>query len=123
MFKPQGYSHAIVVGGNYRTLYIGGQNAINENGELIGKNDLKKQTEQVLINIEKILNEAGANFENIIKFNIYIRQGENPLEGFQAFQQKWGTIQRFPTITVVFVSGLSHPDWLVEIDAVAVIPE
>ena len=65
MAKPRGYSHAISVAGNHRTIYIGGQNAIDEEGNLIGKNSLREQTSQVLINIEKILEKAGAKLENI----------------------------------------------------------
>jgi enamine deaminase RidA (YjgF/YER057c/UK114 family) len=123
MTKPRGYSHAISVTGNHTTIYIGGQNAIDENGVLIGKNSLKQQTEQVLLNIEKILKTSGAHFENIIKFNIHILQEQNPLEGFQAFQEKWNNTDDFPTITVLFVAGFINPDWLVEIDAIAVVPE
>lgn len=123
MVKPRGYSHAISVSGNYRTVYIGGQNAIAENGSLVGKGNLGEQTEQVLANIEKILESVGAKLENIVKFNIHILQGQNPQEGFMAFQKIWSMHQNYPTITVVFVAGLGNPDWLVEIDAVAVIPE
>lgn len=120
MSKPRGYSHAIAVSGNHKTIYIGGQNALDENGNLVGKSDLKKQTEQILINLEKILGVAGARFENIVKFNIHILQGQNPQEGFGEFQRKWGTNPNFPVITVMFVAGLGNPDWLVEIDAIAV---
>ncbi|MBN2041299.1 MAG: RidA family protein [Spirochaetes bacterium] len=70
MSKPRGYSHAVSVSGNYKTIYIGGQNAIDQNGNLIGKNSLKEQTEQVLINIEKILEHANVKIENIIKGNL-----------------------------------------------------
>ena len=123
MAKPRGYSHAISITGNHKTIYIGGQNAINENGVLIGKNSLKQQTEQVLRNIEKILKSSGGNIENVVKFNIHIVQGQNPQEGFQAFQGKWDVKEKSPTITVLFVAGLGNPDWLVEIDAIAVTPE
>jgi enamine deaminase RidA (YjgF/YER057c/UK114 family) len=123
MVKPRGYSHAISVSGNYKSIYIGGQNAIDEKGALIGKNSLKQQTEQVLANIDKILQDSGANFRNIVKFNIYILNGQNPQEGFQAFQERWKDNQNFPIVTVLFVAGLGNPDWLVEIDAIAVIPE
>ncbi len=122
MAKPRGYSHAISISGNYKTIYIGGQNAIDENGTLIGKNNLKQQTEQVLTNINKILQDSDAKFENIIKFNIHILQGQNPQEGFQTFQERWKDNQNFPIVTVLFVAGLGSPDWLVEIDAIAVIP-
>lgn len=60
MVNPRGYSHAISVKGNHETVYIGGQNAIDENGVLVGKDNLKKQTEQVFANIEKILKKSDA---------------------------------------------------------------
>ncbi len=123
MIKPRGYSHAISVSGNHKTVYIGGQNAINEKGELIGRGKLGEQTEQVLTNIEKILKNVGAELDNIVKFNIHILQGQNPQEGFQAFQRRWGMNKNYPTITVVFVAGLGNPDWLIEIDAIAIISE
>ncbi|WP_256623427.1 RidA family protein [Methanolobus chelungpuianus] len=122
MAAPQGYSHAISVTGNRTTLYIGGQNAVDGKGRLVGKDNLKEQTGQVLDNIEKILRDAGANIESIVKFNIYLLQGQNPQEGFLAFQSKWGYLRHSPVITVLFVAGLGNPDWLVEIDAIAVIP-
>jgi len=122
MAPPRGYSHAISVSGNHKTVYIGGQNAINQAGELVGKGNLKEQTEQVLSNLEKILEKAGGKLENIVKFSIFLVQGQNPAQGFQAFQQKWKS-QTLPAITVVFVAGLGNPDWLLEIDAIAVIPE
>jgi enamine deaminase RidA (YjgF/YER057c/UK114 family) len=84
------------------------------------KTALLLQTTQVLANIEKILQKADAKLENIIKLNIYLVQGQKPQEGFQAFQQKWVS-SKVPVITVVFVAGLGNPDWLVEIDAVAVV--
>ena len=84
LFESLGCSN-VSLAGNYKTIYIGGQNAIDENGNLIGKNDFKRQTEQVLTNIVKILETVGAEFENIIKFNIHIVQGQNPQEGFQSF--------------------------------------
>jgi enamine deaminase RidA (YjgF/YER057c/UK114 family) len=123
MMKPRGYSHAISISGNHRTIYIGGQNALDEKGTLVGKNSFKEQTAQVLTNIGKILEDAGASFENIVKFNIHILHGENPQDGFQVFQQKWGASQNLPTITVLFVAGLGHPDWLVEIDAIAIVAD
>lgn len=86
MLKPRGYSHTVSVSGNRQMIYISGQNAIDENGNIVGKGDLKKQTEQVLSNIEKILRDANGKLENIVKFDIYILQGQNPMDGFHAIQ-------------------------------------
>ncbi len=119
MVKPRGYSYAVSVSGEHQTIYLGGQNAIDEKGQLVGKGSLRDQTEQVLANIDKILKSIGSKLEDVVKFNIYLVQGEDPQEGFTAFQQRW-TNSNVPAITVMFVAGLGSPEWLVEIDAVAI---
>ncbi len=121
MATPRGYSHAVSVSGDFSTIYIGGQNAIDGHGNLVGKNNLKEQTAQVLDNIETILVSVGGNLSNIVKLDINLLLGQNPQEGFAAFQQKWDNNQNFPAISVRFVSGLGRPEWLVEIEAVAVV--
>jgi enamine deaminase RidA (YjgF/YER057c/UK114 family) len=73
---PRGYSHAIAVRGNHTTIYVGGQNAISKNGTVMGKGDIKVQTEQALSNVETVLDAAGATLRNIVKFNIYLVQGQ-----------------------------------------------
>jgi enamine deaminase RidA (YjgF/YER057c/UK114 family) len=118
--KPRAYTQVISVSGPQRTIYVGGQDAVNEKGETVGKGSLRTQTEQVLGNIEKALAAADAKLENLIKLTIYIVAGQNPRDGFAAFQEKWQNKPNPPVITVVFVSGLGNPDWLVEIDAIAV---
>jgi enamine deaminase RidA (YjgF/YER057c/UK114 family) len=119
--SPRGYSHAVSISGDFSTIYIGGQNAIDGQGNLVGKNSLKEQTRQVLDNIEAILLSVGGNFSNVVKLDINLLQGQNPQEGFTAFQQKLGNSQSFPAISVRFVNGLGRPEWLVEIDGVAVV--
>jgi enamine deaminase RidA (YjgF/YER057c/UK114 family) len=118
--KPRGYTQVVSVSGPHRTIYVGGQDAVNEKGELVGKGSLKAQTEQILGNIEIALAAADAKLENLIKLTFYLMAGQNPLEGFMAFQERWQNKPNPPVITVVFVSGLGNPDWLVEIDAIAV---
>ena len=118
---PRGYSHAVSVSGDYSTIYIGGQDALDGQGNLVGPNNLKQQPRQVLDNIETILTAAGGSHSSIVKLDINLLQGQNPQEGFAAFQEKWGDIRNFPAVTVRFVSGLGRPEWLVEIDAVAVV--
>ena len=118
MARPRGYSHAIAVSGDRKTIYMGGQNAVDERGNTIGL-DLTEQTRQVLLNIEKILEASGGKPENIVKLTIHLLHGQDPARGFQAFQERWGRISIPPAVTVVFISGLGKPDWLIEIDAVA----
>ncbi|WP_214659245.1 RidA family protein [Candidatus Formimonas warabiya] len=74
-------------------------------------------------NIQTALKACGASFENIVKLNIYLVQGQSALTAFQTSQQFFGTGSPPPAITVLFVSGLANPDFLLEIDAIAFIPD
>ncbi len=76
----------------------------------------------MLANLQKALAAAGAELEHIVKWNVYIVQGQSLQQGFAAFQRVWGDRPNPPTITGLFVAGLAHPDFLVEMDAIAVVP-
>ena len=120
--KNPAFTNVIVVTGSVKTVYVGGQDAVDASGAIIGKGDLKAQTEQVLKNLQLALAAGGAQFEHIIKWNLYIVQGQPLRAGFEAFQRIWGNRPNPPAITAVYVSGLAHPDFLVEMDAIAVVP-
>ena len=121
--KNPAFTNVVVVEGNVKTVYIGGQDAINASGEIVGKGDIVAQTEQTLANVRVALAAGGAEPEHIIKLNIYVVEGQPLQAGFDAFQNAWPEVPNAPAITVVFVSALAHPDFLVEIDAVAVVPQ
>ena len=121
--KSLAFTNVVVVEGNVKTVHIGGQDAINASGEIVGKGDIVVQTEQVLANVRAALEAGGARPEHIIKWNIYVVEGQSLQAGFGAFQNAWSQTPNPPAITGVFVSGLAHPDFLVEMDAVAVVPQ
>jgi enamine deaminase RidA (YjgF/YER057c/UK114 family) len=116
------FTNVVVVSGAVKTIYIGGQDAVDASGAIVGKGDLKAQTEQVFQNLQTALAAAGASLEHVIKWNIYIVQGQPLQAGFEVFQRVWGRRPHPPAITGLFVAGLANPDFLVEIDAVAVVP-
>ncbi|MCW3491585.1 RidA family protein [Dethiobacter alkaliphilus] len=103
-------------------MYVGGQNAVDEEGNVVGAGDLAVQAKQVLQNVEKAVKAAGGQLENIVKWNIYLVEGQDPGIGFAAFQQVAGHLENPPAITVVKVAGFAHPDFLLEMDSVAVLP-
>lgn len=121
--KNPAFTNVIVVTGQVKTIYIGGQDAVDSSGTIVGKGDIGKQTEQVLANLQVALKAGGAELEHIVKWNVYIVQGQPLQPAFEAFQQVWGRRPDPPAITVAFVSGLANPDFLVEMDAVAVVPQ
>jgi enamine deaminase RidA (YjgF/YER057c/UK114 family) len=119
MHNNPAFTQAVIVEGNARTIYIGGQNAVDADGQIVGS-DLAAQTEQVFNNVETILDAAGATLHDIIKWNVYVVQGQDLGAGFAVFQQRWGTTAKPPAITFAFVAGLANPEFLVEIEAIAV---
>jgi enamine deaminase RidA (YjgF/YER057c/UK114 family) len=112
----------VVVTGPAKTIYVGGQDAVDTSGSIVGKGDFKAQSEQVIKNVQAALAATGAGLEHVVKWNIYVMQGQDLRVGFEVFQRIWGGRPNPPTITGIFVAALAHPDFLLEIDAVAVVP-
>jgi enamine deaminase RidA (YjgF/YER057c/UK114 family) len=123
LHRNPAYTNVVTVSGPLKTVYVGGQNAVDATGTIVGKGDFKAQTEQILKNLQAALEAGGARLEHLIKMTIYVVQGQSLQEGFAAFQKIWGNRANPPTISVLFVAGLAHPDFLAEIDAIAVVPE
>ena len=117
------FTNVIVVTGQMKTIYIGGQDAVDASGTIVGKGDIKKQTEQVLANLQTALQAGGAELEHVVKWNVYVVQGQSLQPAFEVFQQVWGRRPNPPVISMMFVSGLANPDFLVEMDAIAVVPQ
>ena len=120
--KNPAFTNVIVVTGPAKTIYVGGQDAIDASGSIVGKGDIMRQTEQVLANIQMALVAAGADLADVVKWNVYVVAGQPLQPAFEAFQRIWGQRPNPPAITMAFVSGLAHPEFLVEMDAVAVVP-
>lgn len=121
--KNPAFSQAIITQGSGKTIYIGGQDALNVKGEIVGKGDLKAQTVQVMENMQTALKACGATFNDVVKLNIYLLNGQSAHEGYEASKKYLGMAENPPVITGTMVAGFAHPDFLVEIDAIAFIPD
>ena len=85
--------------------------------------DIATQTEQVFRNLEAALAAAGARLKDVIKWSIYVVAGQPLQPAFEVFQRVWGSRPDPLLITLAVVSGLAQPDFLLELEAVAVIPD
>lgn len=123
LHKNPAFTNVITVTGSVKTVYIGGQDAVDQSGTIVGKGDFAAQCEQILRNIQAALAAAGARPEHVVKWNLYVVQGQSLAVGYEAFRRVWGDRPNPPTISMFFVAGLAHPDFLAEMDAIAVVPE
>ena len=125
--KPEGMHHnpaftqAILLPAGARTLIIGGQNAVDADGQIVGKGDLGAQTAKALDNLQRCLTAAGARLDQLVQVKLYLKGDVDLRPVFGAWMAVWGNRPNPPTVTGIRVHGLAHPDYLIEIEALAVL--
>lgn len=119
LHRSPAFSQAVVVEQPAKTIYIGGQNGVDAEGQLVGTS-VGEQTRQALRNLATVLASEGASLADIVHWRVAVVEGNAFDEGFAAFQQVWDPADPPPAITVHVVAGLG-PGRLVEIDAVAAV--
>lgn len=121
--KPSGYTHTVVSSAG-RTIYISGQVPVNEAGQVVGEGDLKAQTKQVYDNLLYCLRFAGARFEDVVKMTTYVvNYKPSDIDIVREVRKGYLSKDNPPASTLVGVQSLVHPDYLIEIEAIAVIPD
>lgn len=112
----EGFSQTVVVKtGNFKTLYISGQ---------IGDGaDLEAQTITTFQNLEKQLTNCNATFKDVVKMNIYIVNfnPEVDLPIFRKIRKEFLGDENYPASTLIGVESLGRKEWLIEIEAIAVV--
>ena len=103
------------------TVYLRGQPGTDLEGNLVGLGDPRAQTEQAMKNVKQLLEEAGSDLSHIVKTTVYITDPRFREEVYRE-AGKWlkGV---FPVSTGLVVQALAQPEWLMEIDVMAVIPD
>ena len=121
LMRPGTYTPAVVTSGG-RTIYIAGQISQNEKGVVVGRGDLQAQAEQVYRNLGLALKGAGATFNDLVKINVYVvnfRPEHRDL--MSQVRARHVSKDNPPASTLVGVQALAKPEFLVEVEAVAVI--
>ena len=101
------------------TVYVAGQTPVDANGNVVGKGSIEAQAQQVFENIKKCLASSGATFDNVMKINIYSTDIDNHIAPVSKVRSKYLT-EVVPS-TYVEVPRLVDPDWLLEIEAIAML--
>lgn len=124
MAKPLStYSQIVEVTGG-KTVYIAGQVAVDPTGKLVGASDFKAQVEQVFKNIKAAVESAGGDMSSVVKTNYYCAEAVDPsqLSALREVRDKYINTSAPPTSTFVVVKRLARPEYLIEVEAVAVVP-
>lgn len=120
---PKGYSHVAAIDlGTCTMLIISGQVALDQQGNLVGKDDVAKQTEQVFINLRNCIANSGGMMNNIVKFGYYMRD-VSQIQKVRDVRDKFINTAKPPASTLVEVSKLFRDDILIEIEATVIIPK
>ena len=122
MHRNPAFSQGVIIPPGLRTLIIGGQNAVDAKGEIVGKGDIAAQTAQALDNLVKVLEAAGGSLDNLVRVGLLLRHDADLQAGFGAWMARAGSLRNPPTVTAAFVNRLAVPDYLIEIEATAVLP-
>ena len=111
------YSHVVVAEGK-RTIFIAGQLARDRHGNTVGKGDMRAQLRQVGENIKAALEAAGTTLDDLVKTTTYVTDIE---EYFKHVDVRMEYFRALPTSTTVEVRRLAHADFLVEVEAIAMV--
>jgi len=111
------YAHGVASEGPARTVRVSGQIGIAPNGALA--TGFEPQCRQAIENVLRVLADASAAAEDIVKMTFFLTRREDMDSLVAVRRQLLAGVS--PAITTVFVAGLVHPDWLIEVEATAVV--
>lgn len=119
VFDPPNYSQAVKVTGAQTILYLAGQVAYDDKGGPAHRGDFIAQARAVFQNVKAQVEAGGGTVQNIVKINTYLTDIRHRADLGPVREEIFG--KKGPASTLVAVAALAHPDWLIEVEAVAVI--
>ncbi|MGC4936653.1 RidA family protein [Kribbella sp. DT2] len=125
LLRPEGlvnspaFTHVAVVPAGMTTLYVGGQNAVDGEGKLIGGDDAAAQTEQVMKNLRTALAAVGATVHDLVSMTIYLADDVDLAKAYPVAAA--GLEGAAPTVQGIRVTSLTVPGALLEVSAIAAI--
>ncbi len=121
MSSPTTYSHVVEVNGPHRTVYIAGQTGAEADGKIAP--GFRTQAVQVMENLKTALASVGGDFEHVVKLNSYLTNIEANANEFREVRAQYFTNKSgLPASTLVQVVRLANPGYLLEVEAIAVLP-
>ena len=122
MKQPSGhFSHATTIEARGKLVFISGMTAHQPDGTVAGVGDIEAQTRQVCENVKAAVEAAGGSMDDICRIDVFVRN----MEHFDAIHKVWREYfsPPLPASTMVEVTKMTHPDYLIEISAIAVLED
>ena len=119
VYDPPTYSQGIKVTGTQTILFLSGQVAYDRNGQVAHKGDFRGQARAVFGQIKAMVRAGGGTLADVVKLNTYLTDIRYRADLVPVREEFFG--KKIPAATLVQVSALAHPDWLIEVEAIAVL--
>ena len=119
VYDPPGYSQGIKVTNAQTILFLAGQVSYDKDGSPKHKGDFKAQARECFECLKRLVEAKGGTVKNIVKINTYVTDINNRALYREARRECFGDHE--PASTMVQIGALAHPDYLIEIEAIAVI--
>ena len=124
LFEPRFFTHTVAVSGAAKIVYVSGQVSYDRKGAVVGKGDMRAQSEQVFACLTRNLKAAGASWSDVIKMNGYmVRMNPEAVTAYREVRTRFLDPKKMPASTLVGVDRLVHEELLLEVEVVAVLGE
>lgn len=124
LFDPKFFTHTVAVTGPAKLVWVSGQVSYDRDGHVIGAGDMRAQAEQVFRSLTHNLKAAGATWADVVKINGYmVNLNPDDVNIYREVRNRYLDPKKLPASTLVGVTRLVHEDLLLEVEAVAAVPE
>jgi enamine deaminase RidA (YjgF/YER057c/UK114 family) len=119
LVKSPAFSHAAVVPAGATTIYVGGQNGVDDTGQVVDPEDVAAQSVRAVDNVEVALRAAGAELSDVVSWTVLIAADADVSAAYGAIAPRLARAGAPPLVTAARVAGLAVPGALLEISAIA----
>jgi len=119
VYDPPGYTQGVRVTGADTILFLSGQVAYDKDGGVLHRGDFKGQARQAFRALKALVEAAGGTMDSVVKLNTYVTDVRYRADLIPVRQEFFA--KKSPASTLVEVSALAHPDWMIEVEAIAVL--
>jgi enamine deaminase RidA (YjgF/YER057c/UK114 family) len=123
LFDPRFFTHTVAVSGDYTLAFVAGQVSYDRDGVVVGKGDMRAQSEQVFRSLTHNLKAVGATWSDVVKMNAYlVRATPEAVNIYREVRSRYLDAKALPASTLIGIERLVHDDLLLEVEVIAALP-